>query len=167
MNKIEWIIALLLAKNEQKINGITRFEKLLFYILKERGELKEKNVFQFEPYDYGPHTDELRDILYALRDKNIIKIETQNTDNFLEIDDMEIDEDELKPINYDKQEVYSLTELGRRIGNKISLKFENFKALNDFKSKFNGIPLNRLIQIIYTKYPEMTKKSKIVSEIFG
>jgi len=109
MNKIECIIALLFANNSEKIKGITRFEKLLFYYLKQQEQLNKQINFKFEAYDYGPHSDEIRDLLYALQDKKLITIKTLETDNFLEIDDVEIDEEELKPIDYDKQEIYTIT----------------------------------------------------------
>ncbi len=167
MNKIEWIIALLYAKNNEKIYGITRMEKLLFFYLKLKENIGDLNNFKYEAYDYGPHSDDIRDLLYTLREKGVINIETKNTYDFLEIDDIKY-EDDIKPINYDKEEIYSLTKVGEDIGAEIRKKMkEDFDYLSDFKRKFNNIKLKRLIQIIYTKYPEMTIKSKIIKNIFG
>ena len=85
MNKIEWIIALLYAKNNGKIYGITRMEKLLFFYLKLKENIGDLNNFKYEAYDYGPHSDDIRDILYTLRDKGVINIETKNTYDFFDV----------------------------------------------------------------------------------
>lgn len=164
--KIEWLIALLYSDNSEKIYGITRFEKLLFLYLMQNKYLEEIKSFGFEAYDYGPHSDDIRDLLYSLRDIKLIEIGTRDTKDFLNIDDVETDKS-IKPIYYDKEEIYSLTEKGKDIGSRIKNKFPNFKDISTFKANFNQIELRRLIQLIYTKYPAMTEKSKILKDIFG
>ncbi len=165
--KIEWLIALLSADNSKEIYGITRFEKLLFFYLMQNKFLEVFKSFGFEAYDYGPHSDDIRDLLYSLRDIKLIEIRIRDTKDFLNIDDVEIDDKSIKPIYYDKEEIYSLTEKGKEIGRKIEIKFPDFENLSKFKAKFNKIELRRLIRLIYTKYPEMTAKSKIIKDIFG
>ena len=165
--KIEWLVALLHADKGEKIYGITRFEKLLFFYLMQNKFLEEIKSFGFKAYDYGPHSDDIRDILYSLRDFKLIDIKIRDTKDFLNIDDIEADDKSIKPIYYDKEEIYLLTEKGKEVGRKIEIKFHDFENLSKFKAKFNKIELRRLIQIIYTKYPSMTAKSKIIKDIFG
>lgn len=167
LNKIEWLIALLHADNSMEIYGITRFEKLLFFYLMQNNFFEAFKSFEFEAYDYGPHSDDIRDLLYSLRDMKLIEIQIRDTNDFLNIDDIEIDDKSIKPIFYDKEEIYSLTEKGKEIGNIIETKFSDFENFSMFKAKFNKIELRRLIQLIYTKYPAMTTKSKIIKDIFG
>ncbi|KKK64700.1 hypothetical protein LCGC14_2981550, partial [marine sediment metagenome] len=102
--KIEWLIALLYSDNSEKIYGITRFEKLLFLYLMQNKYLEEIKSFGFEAYDYGPHSDDIRDLLYSLRDIKLIEIGTRDTKDFLNIDDVETDKS-IKPIYYDKEEI--------------------------------------------------------------
>ncbi len=157
-NKIEWIIALLYADNCESVHGITKIEKLLFYFLNKFKYLEDAKSFGFEAYRFGPHSDFIRDILYALRDKEIINIYLHNTDNLLDLDVG----DEIKPIYYDKQEIYSLTPKGRAIAKKVIQKIPDFKQLDQFKNKFNNFKLDKLIRIVYSEFPNMTTKSEII-----
>lgn len=169
LKKIEWIIALLYANNNEPIKGITRLEKLLFFYLNKYMKNNYINNFNFEPYRFGPHSDEIRDILYALRDKGLIEIKLRSTDNLLELDIGVENDEELKPINYDKQEIFKLTPFGMKIAKKIinkNLSLPEFNQLSKFKEKFNKIKLNKLIRIIYTEFPEMTIKSEILDDIY-
>jgi len=160
LNKIEWIIALLYADNCKPIYGITKFEKLLFYYLNKFSHTNDAKMFGFEPYRFGPHSDYIRDILYALRDKKIISIQSQATDNLLALDAG----DEIKPIYFDKQEIYQLTQIGKEIAEKVIQKMKNFSILNNFKEKFNPFKLDKLIRLVYTEFPMMTTKSEILNK---
>ncbi len=167
MTKIELIFSLLYANNNEPIKGITRFEKLLFYFLKRTKNESVLNSFEFEAYNYGPHTDDLRDLLYALRDKGLIEIKTQDTENLLEIDDIEPDQEELLPIEYDKCEIYQLTPKAIEIAKKVLNKVPDPDFLEKFKAKFNKMNLKQLIQLVYVEYPDMTINSKIKDTIFN
>ena len=160
MNKIEWLILLLQANDYEPIKGITKFEKLLFYYLKKQN-MADIALFQFQPYNFGPHSDDIRDLLYALRDNGIIEITPRETDNFLEIDDVEEDQEELLPINYNKQESYNLTQKGKEVAKKVMKKFDKIELLNSYKKKFNRMSLTKLIQIVCLEYPDMAINSKI------
>jgi len=165
MNKIEWLFALLYANNSEPIQGITRFEKLLFYYLNKYKFVEDAKKFNFEAYRFGPHSDHIRDILYALEDKDLIDIKTQSTDNLLEIDVGDDRDFELRPINYDKQEIYSLTPKGKEIAERVIQKLSNFENISNFKREYSRMKLNKLIRIVYAEFPEMTIKSEIIKEI--
>lgn len=166
MNKYEWIILMLHANNQETIYGITRFEKLLFYYLNLFMK-NDLNEFNFKPYNFGPHSDKIRDILYTLRDRGLIAIRSQRSYDFLEFDDPEENEEEILPINYAKQEIYKLKNKGEIIAEKIIAKHKpNVDNLSSFKNKLNNIPLRSLIQKIYREYPNMTTKSIIKERIF-
>ncbi len=140
---------------------------MLFLYLNQKEFKKELSNFKFEAYDYGPHSDDIRDLLYTLRDNKIINIKIKETNDFLNSDDIDYDDISIRPIYYNKEEIYSLTNIGKQIGEKIKNKYLDFESLDKFKKKFNNLKLRRLIHLIYTKYPNMTTKSKIINEIFG
>jgi len=154
-NKFEWIIALLYGDNCSPIYGITKLEKLLFYYLNKFEYTQDAKEFGFEAYRFGPHSDFIRDILYFLKDKDIITIQSQETDNVLDLDVG----DEIKPINYDKKEIYSLTNKGKEIAEEVKKKIPNFERLEQFKNKFNNISLDKLIRLVYSEFPKMTTKN--------
>ena len=157
VSKFEWIIALLFGDHCDPIHGITKLEKLLFYFLNKFNHIEDARSFGFEAYRFGPHSDFIRDILYFLRDKGIIIIKTQETDNLLDLDVG----DEIKPIYYDKQEIYSLTPKGREIAKEVIKKISDFEKLEQFKNKFNSLKLDKLIRLVYSEFPKMTIESEI------
>lgn len=157
-SKFEWIIALLYADKCDPIHGITKLEKFLFYFLNKFNYIEDAKAFGFEAYRFGPHSDLIRDILYFLRDKGLIIIQTQDTDNLLELDVG----DEIKPIFYDKQEIYSLTLKGKEIAKGVIKKVPDFDKLEQFKHQFNNLKLDRLIRLVYSEFPKMTTKSEII-----
>ena len=160
VSKFEWIIALLYGDNSDPVYGITKLEKQLFYFLNKFNHIEDAESFGFEAYRFGPHSDLIRDILYFLRDKGIIDIKTQETDNLLDLDVG----DEIKPIYYDKQEIYSLTTKGQKIAEGVIKKISDFKDLEQFKNKFNNLKLDKLIRLVYSEFPIMTKNSEILDK---
>ena len=75
------------AYNEE-IPGITRLEKLMYLLLKEGGfEEILKNDIHFEPYDFGPYSSEVYDLLEAFREMDIVNIRTKRYDTFKEVID--------------------------------------------------------------------------------
>lgn len=180
MDKPEWIILMLAANNNEPIKGITRFEKLLFYTLSKYFKA-DLPAFGYEAYNFGPHSDEIRDIIYALADADLINVNQENAKSFLEISDVEIEE-ELQPIDYEKMEEYVLTDDGVEISKKIrenylKEKIKNSKEkkkhqvnehlIDNIKQSLNNISLKDLIKLVYTEFPEMTEKSIIKDEILG
>ncbi len=159
-SKIEWIIAFLFGDNCEPIYGITKLEKLLFYFLNKFNYTEDTKSFGFEAYRFGPHSDFIRDILYFLRDKGLITIETQTTDNILDLDAG----DEIKPIYYNKQEIYSLTQRGKEVAKRVIKKIPDFEKLDQFKNKFNRFKLDKLIRLVYSEFPSMTIKSEIIDK---
>ena len=160
-NKIEWLIAFLAANNNESIKGITRFEKLLYLYLNKFKYFNDAESFGFEAYRFGPHSDSIRDLLYALRDRDLLYIIQKPTDSLLELDTG----DEIKPINYDKREIYKLTPKGQEIAKKVIQRIPDFKHLTEFKKRFSSVELNKLIRIVYTEFPRMTTKSEILKKI--
>ena len=165
------------GKPGEEIRGITRFEKLLFLLAKETVFQRYLSKdFEFEAYDYGPFSVEVFDHLEALQDANLIEtriIESKHrTESFdaLEIESDIITDDSLFDMLRDdtkKLNIYKLTTNGMTVAKTLyeSLIEEERRQLREIKTRFNSMPLHRLLRYIYTKYPEEAKESVIREEV--
>lgn len=174
------LLLLLYAKGStgeynEEIPGITRLEKLMYLLLKEGGfEEILKSDIHFEPYDFGPYSPEVYDLLEALKEMGVVDIRTERYDTFREvIDELLYRELEDQPIISKEKtmEVYSLTQdKGMKLIEALKqkrIREEDIRIVERIKSKYNGLNLDDLLRYVYTKYPESTKKSKIIDKILG
>jgi uncharacterized protein YwgA len=146
MKKIDVTLLLLYADGQRPIDGITRFEKLVFLvqeeIIKKRAQILTSGSFEFEPDRFGPLAVELYDQLSYLRSSNMIT--TENEQN------------------------YALTSTGNDFVEKIVLP-RTPKAIVDaiekLKSKFGRTDLTTLLKYVYSTYPDFTIKSEIRDKI--
>jgi len=165
------------GKVGEEIRGITRLEKLLFLLEKETafGEYLRKD-YKFEPYHYGPYSVEVFDQIEALEDAGLVETTTVEakhsveTYDALQIElDVIVDDTSLDTARQEtkKLSIYKLTEKGMKVGKALfdSLSEDEKRKLNEVKTKFNSISLQRLLRYIYTKYPEAAKESVIKGEI--
>lgn len=139
-------LALLEVEDEKPVEGRTRLQKLMFLTQKrldERGSQIDWG-YPFLPYDYGPFAKELYDDLDWLRHRGLIKERERRLD-----DDV---------IQYD----YILTSEGREVA-KERLEDEGMSQLKEtfeaVKKEFNDIPLQQLIDHVYSEYPEYAENS--------
>lgn len=160
----------------EEIPGITRLEKLMYLLLKEGGfEEILKNDIHFEPYDFGPYSSEVYDLLEAFREMDIVNIRTKRYDTFKEvIDELLYRELEDQPIISKGRvmEVYSLAQdkgikLIEVLKKRGRITEKDIQIVERIKSKYNGLNLDDLLRHVYTKYPESAGKSKIVDKILG
>ena len=175
------LLLLLYAKGStgeynEEIPGITRLEKLMYLLLKEGGfEEILKDDIHFEPYDFGPYSSEVYDLLESFREMDIVNIRTKRYDTFKEvIDELLYRELEDQPIISKGRimEVYSLTQdkgmkLIEVLKERGRITEEDIGIVERIKSKYNGLNLDNLLRHVYTKYPESTGKSKIIDKILG
>lgn len=160
----------------EEIKGITRLEKLIYLLLKEGGfEEKLKNDIHFEAYDFGPYSAEVYNILEVLKEMDVVNTRTVRYDTFREvIDELLYRELEDQPIISKERtmEVYSLTEdrglrLIKGLKERGRITEKDIETVERIKSEYNGLKLDNLLKYVYEKYPESTKKSKIVDKILG
>lgn len=160
----------------EEIKGITRLEKLIYLLLKEGGfEEKLKNDIHFEAYDFGPYSPEVYNILEVLKEMDVVNTRTERYDTFREvIDELLYRELEDQPIISKERtmEVYSLTEdrglrLIKGLKERGRITEKDIETVERIKSEYNGLKLDNLLKYVYEKYPESTKKSKIVDKILG
>ncbi len=69
-------------------------------------------------------------------------------------------------------EVYSLTQdkgikLIEVLKERGRITEDDIRIVERIKSRYNGLNLDDLLRYVYTKYPESTKKSKIIDKILG
>ena len=136
----------LLIEEEEAVEGRTRLQKLLFLTQKEledQGDPIEWG-YPFRPYDYGPFAKELYSDLDQLRRRGFVEEREQYFDDNV--------------IQYD----YILTKNGREYINEELGKESSTKLIEtakDVKKEFNDIPLRRLIDYVYSEYPEYAENS--------
>lgn len=158
----------------EEIKGITRLEKLVYLLLKE-GDFEEKlgEDLNYQPYDYGPYSGEVYDIIEALENIGVLNIDRKETSDFKEnIDEIFLEFSEDQNPTLDKYiDVYKLDEKkGKKIWEEsVKEKFSDkeIDKIQEIKNKYNGTELRHLLEHVYEKYPESTKKSKILDKILG
>lgn len=145
MNKKLLPLAILELSSGDSIEGITRFQKLVF--LAQREELGEE-FYNFIPGSYGPFSKPLYDDIDKLVEKRFIQEETKPS---------------ARPGNQDKQ-VYTLGPKGHRAlmqaeesgGTPFSI-----GQLEDLVSEYEQIALWDLLEYVYSEYPEMAENSNL------
>lgn len=131
------------------INGITRFQKLVF--LAQEGGLKGdkftpmNEYFDYEAFDYGPFSKELYDCLDQLDDEGLINSheETTSTGN--------------------QRWVYELTQEGDSFVDECHSKDLNKErtALKTSIDRYGDMPLFELLDKVYATYPKYARSSKL------
>lgn len=140
-------LALLQLSDEQEIEGITRFQKLVFLAQKEIEGLGTRE-YSFKEYKYGPFSKELYDDLDRLVATGYIARDTVETHNG------------------NKKQVYRITEKGEEyigqileVGNNQS--DLNVGKLQSLKEEYNNMPILGLIRRVYSEYPDYAENSKL------
>lgn len=139
-------LSLLYADNQQPIDGMTRFEKLVF-LTKEEVLAKQRGAgsdFTFEPNRFGPLAVELYDELEYLNSSNLISKTAAN--------------------------VFQITDLGKRyFESKVSKRVpsKTLEKIQELKKKWDRQDLGALLRYVYQKYPDYTVNSEIKDKILG
>lgn len=135
-------LGLLAAADGETIEGITRFQKLVFLAQRER---EGRGAYSFRPRDYGPFSKEL----YADLDKLV-------ANGF-------VDREEVTTDFGNTKKVYELTDKGRRAVEEFET--EEFPvsvdSLEDISSEYGGSNLWDLLEYVYESYPRMTRNSEL------
>lgn len=160
------------------ITGRTRLMKLL-YLLGEEHEIARlldiKNWYQFEPYDYGPFSEEVYEDIDFLANVGLINAtpsgpqshsEDWEDDQVLKesIDDYQMVG--VKPSELSAQETFTLTNRGlefvtNRLLPEPSLTDDTMAIFTSIKGNEGALSLNSLLRYVYSKYPKSAEKSKL------
>jgi uncharacterized protein YwgA len=141
-------LALLKLASDNEIQGITRFQKLVFLLqegdLLNMDEISDDEKFDYKPHNYGPYSKELHDWLDELAKQGTIEREIKET-----------------PAGNEK-EVYHWSDEGDdAIADTDILTDEDMSGrVSAVLDEFNSIPLLELLDEVYEAYPEYTINSK-------
>jgi len=134
-------LALMYSQDQEEIQGRTRFQKMVFLLQQEFGEIE---FYHFQAYDYGPFSKGLYDDLDDLIDRGLVE-ETRD----------EFDEDK---VYYE----YQLTDQGRDLIEGLSEQegAEDILELSEqLKREINSKELSEVLDRVYEEYPEYAENS--------
>lgn len=162
------------GKLNEEIRGITRMGKLMYLLLKE-GDFEEvlSQDVAFEPYDFGPYSPEIYNLVESLKEMEIVSTREERVSNIKNIIDIYYAEaqGQIEETSGNIMEIYSLTEdRGFNIAKKLlkeRVTSEEFERISNIKTKYNTMKLDDLLRYVYKTYPDSAKKSKIIEKIFG
>ena len=140
-------LALLALNEEGQIEGITRFQKLVFMSQEEIPELGTRK-YAFDAYDYGPFSKELYDDIDRLVKNGYIDRSVEQTGN------------------ENEKHIYSITEKGREYIRQI-LESESgsddleVERLRQLKQEYNNMPILQFIRLVYNRHPGYAENTKL------
>ena len=146
VKKSDLILLLLNGDNKFPIDGITRFEKLVFLTQKEILD-KWDDVhmkFNFEPDRFGPFSSDIYDEIDFLKSIGMIKEEVGKKYEIT-----------------DKGKRFLQTKTYERVHEDIR------KHISDLKEKHGRKKLDDLLRYVYSNYPDFTVKSEIRDKVLG
>lgn len=141
-------LAMLYVDGRREVDGVTRFQKLVFLAQEEAGL---GDLFTFESHKYGPFSKELYKGLDELESKNLVR------------------QEKVRTRSGNEKIVYTLTGRGQQVLKHYLNNDEEdvkpvFDAVQKIKQEHNDKPLERLLRYVYNKYPDYTGESEILSE---
>jgi uncharacterized protein len=167
----------------EPISGQTRLMKMIFLFCKEIKKHFDNNAFDestfpdFQAYDFGPYAPKVYSDLEWLVNMGFIDVDQFSNGEIPEEERREFDywtatgsaDDDLDTSLVGK--TFTLSERGQRFVRKMLPQWDIGKnqmdILSEFKSRCLEASLRALLHYTYTRYPEMTRKSKIRRKVLG
>lgn len=151
------------ASAVNRINGITRLEKLLYLVEKETNTAAsvKGSGLSFVAYDYGPFSKDVYQAVELLEQSGLL-VEERHVDRGT-IDSME-DIDVTGAVEGDEyvERRFILTHHGELVADLLGHHHPGVvKDLSQIKDKYAERPLSSLIRYVYRAYPGSALKSKI------
>ena len=139
-------LALLYAADDHRIEGRTRFQKLVF-LLQEEALDEDIDTYEFIEYDYGPFAKEVLDDLERFESEGLVKIEKTTT------------------LGGSKRYNHELTDEGVRLFEdlleQVHLIEVIYDAAEEVIEEYNEKPLFEVLDHVYEEYPQYQEKSVI------
>lgn len=167
-------IILLLLDSHQRVhgqrafNGITRLEKLIFLLIKEKALAKADELFGFKAYKFGPFSKDVYEATEFLHGLRFIDIGERPLISFSATteEDLLTDEtsgDELASVTA-REKIYSLTDDGKTIAEKLRGIWQqelpsDLAKIDDVVQRFASLSLNQIIRYVYRRFPDMAANS--------
>lgn len=146
-----------------RVNGITRLEKLLFLVEQETSVPSSVTgeKLAFIAYNYGPFSKDVYQAVEILEEAGLVR-EERVVDGKT-IDSME-DVDVTGAVEGDEyvERRFELTDKGKLVAGLLSRHHPDvLHQLEHIKNRYAERPLSALIRYVYTTYPESAANSKI------
>ena len=137
----EWVLAILYANNQRPIYGKLMLVKTVFLVAKEIEPSLERRL-NFFPYDLGPYSKSLAEIVDSLVKGGLVEIQGSGGDF-----------------------IFALTQKGREAAMKASERLPPATrgVLDRKRRAWNQLGYHGIVRLVYTRYPEYTGKSKIAA----
>lgn len=146
-----------------RVNGITRLEKLLFLADQESplpGKVQEALVFR--PYNFGPYSKQIYEAVDVLEDADLLAEEKALNGRALDA----MEEASIDPDVEGVERRFYLTGDGREVADYLARQHPQYaKLLNDIKSRYGNLSLRQLIQYVYRRYPAFAEESLIIDQL--
>jgi predicted DNA binding CopG/RHH family protein len=164
-------------EENEPIVGITRLQKLLFLVAQH---MKPQVAARFEAYDFGPFDESVEPDLEFLANEGLVAAPGRESLGKAGAGDAHRGAELLKWVRLrqrepdDQIEEYRLTQkgmewVGRFFESEAFGSTEGKEALAAecarLKSEFGRVPLHRLVEYVYSEYPEFTSRSKIRHQV--
>ena len=147
---------------------MTRLEKLVFLIEKERKPAWLTEHADFVSHNFGPFSAKIYTAVDTLTAAGLVQDSgslAESTEDAWETEYV-IGEQPSDPY---ATRNFELTELGRRYYDALirDLPPDVPGELQEFKARFAGLPLRQLIRYVYERHPDFTDKSIIRDDVLG
>ncbi len=152
-------------QSQNRINGITRLEKLLFLINKEcLHETAIGEPFEFIAYHYGPYSREIYEAVELLEEADLLQEKRVFTDSDLDRAEELLYSDMTTELSYERQ--FILTSEGKIVAEHLAGSCPQLqKRIENIKDLYAGLTLQDLIFHVYSHYPDYTERSVIRDKI--
>jgi uncharacterized protein len=165
----------------EPIQGQTRLMKMVFLFKKELASRFDKEIDasafpDFEAYDFGPFSSDVYSDLEFLVNNGFVTVLQEGESDILEEEQKEYEywtatagADENLDSSYLGRK-FQLSGDGREFAQEeLASAFSQaqLKVLGDFKKRCVEASLRSLLRYVYTRYEDMTTKSKIREDILG
>lgn len=149
-----------------RIEGVTRLEKLVFLVEKERAPAWLTEDAGFFPHNFGPFSAKIYTAVDTLAAAGLVEDSgslAQSTEDAWETEHV-IGE---RPSDPYATRIFELTPTGQRYYEALLRELPPSvpDELRLFKKQYAGLPLRQLIRYVYERYPDYTDKSIIRDDI--
>jgi hypothetical protein len=147
-----------------RLNGITRLEKLLF-LADQESELPGRvdEAFKFTAYNYGPYSKQIYEAVDLLEEAKLLREEKAIDGRSLDaMEEAGVDVEDVEGV----ERRFFLTDDGRAVADLLTKEHPQIvKLLGEVKSKYGSLPLRQLIQYVYRRYPKYAEASLIRDQV--
>lgn len=142
MKSEKTLLKLLDSADQQRVEGKTRLQKLVFLLDKEKDDADIPD-YDFKPYNYGPFSKSLLEEIEDLEKQGFVNISKERTLS--------------GSMRYD----YEITNSGRKRLEDIDVESTFGDAIDDIVREYEDLPLLSLIDVVYENHPDYAENSNL------